>query len=59
MSREFDAKKSALAAYPDNRNSAIDLFITIVGCDMSDIEYEVGMSCEKYIFGDEKLEQES
>ena len=53
MSRQFDAKQQALSAYPDDREAAIDLFIGYMGMDCSDIEYELGMSVEKYIFGDE------
>jgi len=53
MSRAYDAKQAALKAHPNDRESAIDLFIGYVGMDCSDIEYELGESVEKYIFGDE------
>mgnify|MGYP000630773629 CR=1 FL=1 len=53
MSRAYDAKQAALAAYSDDRESAIDLFIGYVGVDESDLEYDLGESVEKYIFGDE------
>lgn len=53
MSRLYDAKQAALAAHQDDRESAIDLFIGYCDLDQSDIEYEIGQSVEKYIFGDE------
>lgn len=50
MSRLYDAKQAALKAYPDDKESGIDLFIEFVGCDLSDIEYEIGMPVEQYIY---------
>ena len=52
MSREFDAKQVALA-HKGTRESAIDLFIGYIDVDLCDIEYELGMTCEEYIFGKE------
>ena len=57
MSRQYEAKQQALAAFPDDREAAIDLFVGYIGMDCSDIEYELGMSSEKYIFGDELADQ--
>ena len=54
MSRAYDAKQTALAAYPDDREAAIDLFIGYCDMGMSDLEYELGVSVEKYIYGDER-----
>ena len=51
MSRQFDAKQAALAAHPNDREAAVDLFVGYCGMDFCDIEYELGMSCEEYIFG--------
>lgn len=55
MSRVYDAKQVALAAHPDDRETAIELFIGYCDMDESDLAYDLGMSIEKYIFGDEKL----
>ena len=55
MSRQFDAKQSALKAYPEDRESAVKLFRTIINMDIGDIEYELGMTCEEYIFGKDKI----
>lgn len=52
MSRLYDAKQAALGQTGD-REAAVDLFIGYVGADQSDIEYEIGMTCEEYIFGDD------
>ena len=54
MSRLFDAKQQALSAYPDDRESAVEMFIGYIDADVCDIEYEVGTTIEKYIFGDEE-----
>ena len=51
MSRAYDGKQAALAAYPEERDKAIDLFLAIMNCDTDDLEYELGMSVEEYIFG--------
>ena len=57
MSRQYDAKQAALAAYPNNREAAVDLFIGYCDVDEGDIEFELGQSIEKYIFGDEANQQ--
>ena len=54
MSRAYDAKQAALAAYPDNIEAAVYLFIGYLNFDIADFEYEFGMTVEKYIFGDEQ-----
>ena len=56
MSRAYDAKQQALKAYPNDREAACDLFVEFLDMGQSDIEYELGESVEKYIFGDEKGE---
>jgi len=53
MSRQYDAKHEALKAYPDDRESAVRLFIDYIGIDEIDIVYELGITCEEYIFGKE------
>jgi hypothetical protein len=54
MSKQFDAKQAALKAYPEDREAAIDLFVGFIDMDIDEIEYENGMTCEEYIFDDEK-----
>lgn len=55
MSRQYDAKQAVLAAYPTDKESGVDLFYTIMGCDQSDFEYEEGMTAEEYIYGKDAL----
>ena len=50
MSRVFDARQAALAQTGD-RETAIDIFVGYLDADKCDIEHELGMSCEEYIFG--------
>lgn len=60
MSRQYDAKQSALKAYPDNRQEGIDLFLemlTVFGISESDFEYGEGMTVEEYIYGSNKNEE--
>lgn len=57
MSRQYDAKQQVLKAYPEDRESGVDLFYSIMDCDQSDFEYEEGMSAEKYIYGDERKDE--
>ena len=53
MSRQYDAKQQALAAYPDNRECAVDLFLDFIDMGQSDIEYELGETVEQYLFGND------
>lgn len=55
MSRAFEAKQEALAAYPEDRESACDLFLGYLDCSESDFEYEFNQSVERYIFGNKEL----
>ena len=52
MSRAFDAKQSALAAYSDDKEAAVDLFLGYLDCSESDFEYEFNQTAEQYIFGE-------
>jgi len=54
MSRAFDAKKHALAAYPEDRAKAVDLFLDYCELNESDFQYEFNETPEQYIFGDKK-----
>lgn len=54
MSRQYDAKQEALKAYPDDRQSGVDLFLGYLGISEKDFDYEEGMSSEEYIYGDKE-----
>lgn len=56
MSRLFDAKSHTLLHYADDRENGVYYFVEFMDVSQSDIEYELGMSCEKYIYGDDKNE---
>lgn len=51
MSRQYDAKQSALKAYPEDRESGVDLFFDILNVSAADFQYEEGVSAEEYIYG--------
>lgn len=51
MSRQYDAKQEVLKAYPDDRISGIDLFLSYLNVSESDFQYEEGMTPEEYIYG--------
>lgn len=53
MSRVYEAKQRALAAYPDDREEAVSLLLGYCDISEADFEYEFNQSPEKYIFGDE------
>jgi hypothetical protein len=52
MSRAYDAKKHALAAYPDDREAGVSLFMGFIGISEDDFEYEFDETPENYIYGD-------
>jgi hypothetical protein len=58
MSRQFDAKQAALAAYPSDREAGIQLFMGYLG-EMSEADFihDEGMTPEEYVYG--KTEGES
>lgn len=51
MSRQYDAKHAVLKAYPDDRQSGIDLFLEYLSISEDDFRYEEGMSAEEYVYG--------
>lgn len=51
MSRQFDAKQEALAAYPDDKEAGVSMFLRYLGVSESDFAYEEGMPAEEYIYG--------
>jgi len=53
MSRQYDAKQHALAAYPDDKEKAVDLFLDFIDMGKSDIEYELSETVEQYLFGND------
>ena len=56
MSRAFDAKQTVLSYHPDREQveEAIELFKGYLDASVSDIEYELGMSIEEYLYGRKK-----
>ena len=50
MSRVYDAKQAALAAYPNDREAAIELFLSFLDTTREDIEYEQNQTIEEYLF---------
>lgn len=57
MSRQYDAKQEVLKAYPEDRESGVDLFREIMDCSEEEFRYSEGMSFEEYIYGAEKDEE--
>lgn len=57
MSRQYDAKQEVLKAYPEDRESGIDLFREIMDCSEDDFRYSEGMGFEEYIYGEERNEE--
>jgi len=53
MSRAYDAKQAALAAYPEDKEGAVILFLDFLACSESDFVYENNQSPKEYIFGEE------
>lgn len=51
MSRQYDAKQHVLKAYPEDRESGIDMFLDYLDVSRDDFEYEEGMTPEEYIYG--------
>jgi hypothetical protein len=53
MSRQFDAKHAALAAYPTDREAGVQLFMDILGerVSVGDFIYEEGCTPEEYVYG--------
>lgn len=58
MSRQFDAKQEVLKAYPEDRESGVDLFQEILDISESEFRYNEGMGFEDYIYGVPKDETE-
>lgn len=56
MSRAFDAKQTVLSYHPDREQveEAIELFTGYLNASVSDIEYDLGMSIEDYLYGHEE-----
>lgn len=51
VSRQYDAKQSVLAAYPENTEAGVYLFLEILNIDESDFVYEEGITIAEYIYG--------
>ena len=57
MSKQYDAKHEALKAYPDDVESGVDLFLTILNVSEEDFRYEEGMSPGEYVYGAESRKE--
>ena len=55
-SRLYDAKQAALTQAVNNA-VAVEIFIDYLDADKCDIEHEIGMTCEEYIFGDDSSKE--
>lgn len=51
MSRAFDAKHEALKAYPEDRESGVELFLDYLNVSFDDFTYNEGMTPEEYVYG--------
>ena len=51
MSRQFDAKHAALAAYPTDREAGVQLFLDYLDVSLQDFIYEEGRTPEEYVYG--------
>jgi hypothetical protein len=51
MSRQYDAKQEALKAYPTDRLSGVEMFLSYLDISESDFAYEESQSAESYIYG--------
>lgn len=49
MSRPYEAKHAALAAYPDKPEKAVDLFLGYLDASREDFEYEAKQTVEQYL----------
>jgi hypothetical protein len=57
MSRQFDAKHAALAAYPNDREAGVQMFVGYLGdVSESDFIYEEGMTPGEYVYGKPRSE---
>jgi len=54
MSKTYDAKLHALKAYPDDKESCVDLFLDYLEISRSDFEYNENNTVEDYLFGKDK-----
>lgn len=50
MSRTYDAKQTALLAYPDDKEAAVVLFLEYLNTSASDFKYEENQTAEEYLF---------
>lgn len=57
MSRQFDAKQEVLKAYPEDRESGMELFQEILDISESEFRYNEGIGFEEYIYGPERDEE--
>jgi len=53
MSRAYDARQAAIAAYPNDKESGVMLFLGFLGCSERDFKYENNQTAEQYVYGEE------
>jgi hypothetical protein len=58
MSRAYDAKQQVLKAYPNDRESGIDLFMAIIDVGVDDFLYEHNETPEQYVYGNQLLNED-
>jgi hypothetical protein len=58
MSRQFDAKQTALKAFPTDREAGTQLFLDYLNVSSTDFYYEESMSPEDYIYGPARSSKE-
>jgi hypothetical protein len=51
MSRAFDARENAKQAYPDDKESGVELFLQYLNISEEDFIYEFSQSPIEYIYG--------
>ena len=52
MSRAYDAKQAALAAYPNDKEAGVNLLLDFLNISEEDFTYNECQSPEQYIYGD-------
>ena len=58
MSRVYDAKTAALAAYPNRCQDGVDLMLGYLEISESDFKYDMCCTPEEYLYGKERQTDE-
>jgi hypothetical protein len=51
MSRAFDARQTAIVAYPEDQEAGADLFLDYLDISETDFIYEFNQTPKEYIYG--------